>query len=66
MDARFRAGITVVSEGDPYVLEVSRGRAAVGEVLAALSAAGATVRSVAVREADLAEVFRRATGEELQ
>jgi hypothetical protein len=51
-----------VSEDDPYVLEVSRGRAAVGEVLAALSAACATVRSVAVREADLAVVFRRATG----
>jgi ABC-2 type transport system ATP-binding protein len=66
LDARFRAGITVVSEGDPYVLEVSRGRAAVGEVLAALTAAGATVKSVTVREADLAEVFRRAAGAELE
>jgi ABC-2 type transport system ATP-binding protein len=65
LDARFRAGITVVSDGDPYVVEVSRGRDAVGEVLAALSAAGATVKSVTVREADLAEVFRRATGAEL-
>ena len=66
LDAHFRADITVVSEGDPYVLEVSRGNAAVGEVLAALTAAGATVKSVTVREADLAEAFRRATGAELQ
>lgn len=65
LDARFRPGITVVSDGDPYVLEVGRGRDALGEVLAAFSAAGATVRSVTVREADLAEVFRRATGAEL-
>jgi ABC-2 type transport system ATP-binding protein len=65
LDARFRAGITVVSDGDPYVLEAARGRAAVGEVLAALTAAGATVKSVTVREADLAEAFRRATGVEL-
>jgi ABC-2 type transport system ATP-binding protein len=66
LDARFRAGISVVSDGDPYVLEVSRGRAAIGEVLAALTAAGATVKSVTVREPDLAEAFRRATGAELQ
>ena len=66
LDARFRAGITVLSDGDPYVLEVSRGSAAVGEVLAALTAAGATVKSVTVREADLAEAFRRATGAELE
>lgn len=66
LDARFRAGITVVSDGDPYVLEVSRGRAAMGEVLAALAAAGATVKSVTVREPDLAEAFRRATGAELR
>jgi ABC-2 type transport system ATP-binding protein len=66
LDARFRGGIDVVSDGDPYVVEVSRGRAAMGEVLAALTAAGATVQSVTVREPDLAEAFRRATGEELQ
>jgi ABC-2 type transport system ATP-binding protein len=65
LDARFRAGITVVSDGDPYVLEVSRGLSATGEVLAALSAAGATVKSVTVREAGLAEAFHRATGAEL-
>ena len=35
-------------------------------VLAALTAAGATVKSVTVHEADLAEAFRRATGAELQ
>jgi ABC-2 type transport system ATP-binding protein len=66
LDARFRAGITVVSDGDPYVLQATRGRAAVGEVLAALTAAGATVKSVTVREPDLAEAFRRATGVELR
>jgi ABC-type multidrug transport system ATPase subunit len=66
LDARFRAGIDVVSEGDPDIVEVSRGRSAVGEVLAALTAAGATVKSVTVREADLAEVFRRAAGAELE
>lgn len=65
LDVRFRAGIDVVSDGDPYVVEVSRGRSAMGEVLAALTAAGATVRSVTVRESDLAEVFRRATGVEI-
>lgn len=66
LDARFRPGIEVVSDGDPYVLEVNRGSAAVGEVIAALSAAGATVGSVTVREPDLSEAFRRATGAELQ
>lgn len=65
LDPRFRSGIEVVSPGDPYVLEVERGAAAVGEVTAALTAAGATVKSVTVREADLAEAFRRATGVEL-
>jgi len=65
LDARFRAGVTVVSDGSPFVVEVARGRAAVGEVLAALTAAGATVRAVRVREPDLAEAFRRATGAEL-
>ena len=66
LDPRFRAGIEIVSEGDPYVLEVGRGSAAVGEVIAALTAAGATVKSVTGREPDLAEAFRRATGVELQ
>jgi ABC-type multidrug transport system ATPase subunit len=66
LDVRFRPGISVVSDGDPYVVETSRGHAAMGEVLAALAAAGATVKSVTVHEADLAEAFRRATGTELQ
>lgn len=66
LDVRFRAGISVVSDGDPYVVETAKGRAAMGEVLAALTAAGATVKSVTVHEADLAEVFRRATGAELR
>jgi ABC-type multidrug transport system ATPase subunit len=65
LDVRFRPGISVVSDGDPYVLETSRGRGVMGEVLAALTAAGATVKSVTVHEADLAEAFRRATGAEL-
>lgn len=66
LDPRFRAGIEIVSEGNPYVLEAGRGSAAVGEVTAALTAAGATVKSVTIREPDLAEAFRRATGVELQ
>jgi len=65
LDLRFRPGIELVSDGSPYILEVARGSAAIGEVLAAFSAAGATVKSVTVREADLAEAFRRATGAEL-
>jgi ABC-2 type transport system ATP-binding protein len=65
LEARFRAGITVVSQGDPMILETTRGQAAVGEVCSALIAAGAVIRSVTVREVDLAEVFRRATGREL-
>lgn len=62
---RFDAGIEVVSEGDPYVVELASGRPAVGKVLAALVAAGATVGSATIREADLGEAFRRATGAEL-
>ena len=65
IDAQFRPGITVVSDGDPLVLESSRGQAAVGEACAALNAVGAVIRSVTVRESDLAEVFRRVTGAEL-
>jgi ABC-2 type transport system ATP-binding protein len=65
LEARFRPGLTVVSDGDPMVLESTRGQAAVGEACSALIAAGAVIRSVTVRETDLAEVFRRATGEEL-
>jgi ABC-type multidrug transport system ATPase subunit len=65
LDARFRPGITVVSHGDPLVLESTRGQAAVGEACSALIAAGAVIRSVTVRDSDLAEVFRRATGTEL-
>ncbi|HUF76144.1 MAG TPA: ABC transporter ATP-binding protein [Longimicrobiales bacterium] len=66
LDARFRPGITIVSQADPLVIETTRGQAAVGEVCSALNAAGAVIRSVTVRETDLAEVFRRATGAELQ
>jgi len=65
LDPRFRPGITVVSQGDPIVLETTRGQAAVGEACNALVAAGAVIRSVRVRETDLAEVFRQATGAEL-
>jgi ABC-2 type transport system ATP-binding protein len=66
LEGRLRAGIRVVSEGDPLVLEVNRGQGALAEVCGALVAAGAVVRSVKVRDADLAEVFRRATGSEFE
>jgi ABC-2 type transport system ATP-binding protein len=66
LEGLFRPGISIVSDGDPLVLETSRGQAALPEVLGALGAAGAVVRSVAIREADLAEVFRRVTGTELE
>jgi ABC-2 type transport system ATP-binding protein len=65
IDAQFRPGTKVLSDGDPYVLESSRGPAAVGDVCAALVATGAVIKSVTVREGDLEEVFRRATGVEL-
>ncbi|MGE0159593.1 MAG: ABC transporter ATP-binding protein [Gemmatimonadales bacterium] len=65
IDAQFRAGTRVVSDGDPLVLETSRGATAVGEACAALIAVGAVIKSVTVRESDLAEVFRRLTGAEL-
>jgi ABC-2 type transport system ATP-binding protein len=65
LELRFRPGITLVSDGDPLVMETDRGQAAVTEVCSALIGAGAEIRSVTVRETDLAEVFRRATGTEL-
>jgi ABC-type multidrug transport system ATPase subunit len=65
LDVRFRPGIRMIDDGDPIVLESSRGHASVGEACGALIAAGALIRSVTVREVDLAEVFRRATGTEL-
>jgi ABC-type multidrug transport system ATPase subunit len=65
LEAQFRPGTKVVSDGDPLVLESSRGPNAVGEACAALTAVGAVIRSVTVRESDLAEVFRRVTGAEL-
>ncbi len=65
LDAQFRPGIKVISDGEPLVLESGRGPAAVGEICAALVATGAVIKSVTVREADLEEVFRRATGTEL-
>jgi ABC-type multidrug transport system ATPase subunit len=65
LDAQFRPGTKVVSDGEPLVLESGRGPAAVGEICTALVAAGAVIKSVTVREADLNEVFRRATGVEL-
>ena len=65
VDAQFRPGTRVLSDGDPFVVESSRGPAAVGEVCAALVATGSVIKAVTVREADLDEVFRRATGVEL-
>jgi ABC-type multidrug transport system ATPase subunit len=66
LDVKFRPGIRMVSDGDPIVLESTRGHASVGEACGAMIAAGALIRSVTVREPDLAEVFRRATGAELE
>lgn len=66
LDVRFRAGIRMVSDGNPIVLESTRGQASIGEACGAIIAAGAVIRSVTVREADLAEVFRRTTGTELE
>lgn len=65
IEAQFRPGVKVISDGDPFVLESSRGPSTVGDVCAALVATGAVIRSVTVREGDLEEVFRRATGVEL-
>jgi ABC-2 type transport system ATP-binding protein len=65
LEGRLRPGVTVLRDGDPFVVESTRGQAVVGEVCSALVAAGAVIRSVKVREPDLAEVFRRATGAEL-
>lgn len=65
LDVKFRAGIRMVSDGDTIVLESTRGQASIGEACGAIIAAGAVIRSVTVREADLAEVFRRTTGTEL-
>jgi ABC-2 type transport system ATP-binding protein len=65
LDAHFRTGTKVISDGDPLVLETSRGPTAVGEACSALIAVGAVIKSVTVRESDLAEVFRRVTGAEL-
>ena len=65
LEARFRPGVTVVSEGEPMILESARGQAALAEACGALIAAGAVIRTVTVRESDLAEVFRRETGVEL-
>ncbi len=66
LDVRFRAGIRMVSDGDPIVIESTRGQASIGEACGAIIAAGGVIRSVTVREADLAEVFRRTTGTELE
>ena len=65
LEVHFPFGTRMVSDGDPLVLESTRGQAAVGEALAALMAAGAVIKSVTVRDGDLAEVFRRVTGTEL-
>jgi ABC-2 type transport system ATP-binding protein len=65
LEARFRPGVSMVSDGDPLVFESTRGPAAAGEICSALIAAGAVIRTVKVREPDLAEVYRRTTGVEL-
>ena len=58
-------GMTLVDRGDPLVLESERGEAALPEACRALAAAGARIRSLAVRDAGLAAVFRSVTGVEI-
>ena len=58
-------GMTLVDRGDPLVLESERGEAALPEACRALTAAGARIRSLAVRDAGLAAVFRSVTGVEI-
>ena len=58
-------GMILVSSGDTVVLESERGQAALPEACFALVVAGARIRSVVVRDAGLAAVFRSVTGAEL-
>ena len=58
-------GMSLVDGEAPFVLESERGHAALPEACIALTAAGARIRSVVVRDAGLAAVFRRVTGTEL-
>ena len=61
----FGPDVTIVREGDEVVLDTSRGQAALPDICTALVAAGARISRIAVREAGLAEAFRRITGEDL-
>jgi ABC-2 type transport system ATP-binding protein len=62
----FGEGIRLVSPGDPLVFESLRGQAGLPETLASLVGAGGRVRSLVVRDAGLAEAFRRLTGQALE
>ena len=59
------AGMRLADERDALVLESDRGQAALAEACAAVAASGARIRSVVVRDAGLAAVFRNVTGAEL-
>lgn len=63
--ASFGPKVVLVEDGDEIVLETSRGQAALPDICAALVAAGARMSGIVVRDAGLAEVFRRVTGEAL-
>ena len=58
-------GIRLLVWGNPVVVEAERGEVALPEAIRALISRGARLRAVVVREAGLAEAFRRIAGEEL-
>ena len=58
-------GLEVLRAGPGLVVDSPRGPAALPDACAALQRAGVTIRSVTVRDAGLANAFRRATGREL-
>jgi ABC-2 type transport system ATP-binding protein len=58
-------GLRLLEAGNPLLVGSDRGREDLPEAVGALVSCGARIQSVVVREAGLAEVFRRIAGEEL-
>ncbi len=58
-------GLRVLRAGNPLVLESSRGPGDVTRVVTTLITAGGAITSLTVREAGLADAFRRIAGDEL-
>jgi len=58
-------GVRLVFSGNPVVVEADAGEVALPEAIRALISHGARMRAVVVREAGLAEAFRRIAGEDL-